>query len=147
MTPLFGPGPLRKAQYRRISPGRCLPFRGCSLRKNLKSDRASSWLLALDPVVEFSEADEIARRILSRQSVSDDEFRYVVMFNLTAMTQLLWEFSNDQRDSSKKNLGPTGTRSEIPRDSRGVKAKVIGLVPLAATAAFLAGLGLGYLIP
>ncbi len=69
------------------------------------------------------------------------------MFNLTAMTQLLWEFSNDQRDSSKKNLGLTGTRSEIPRVSRGVKAKVIGLVPLAATAAFLAGLGLGYLIP
>jgi len=97
--------------------------------------------------VEFNEADEIARRILTRQSVSDDEFRYVVMFNLTAMTQLLWELSSSQRDSSKKNLRPTGTRSENPRVSRGVKAKVIGLIPLAAVSAFLAGLGLGYLIP
>jgi hypothetical protein len=118
-----------------------------SLRKNLKSDPGYSRLLALDPVVEFDEADEIARRILTRQSVSDDEFRYVAIFNLTVMTQLLWELSSGQRDSSKKNLGPTGTRSESPRVSRGVKAKIIGLIPLAAVGAFLAGLGLGYLIP
>lgn len=101
----------------------------------------------LDPVVELNEADEIARRILTRQNVSDTEFRYAVMFNLTAMTQLLWELSNAQQDPSKGNLAPTLSRSASPRGARRVKDKLVGLVPLAAIAAFLAGLGLGYLIP
>jgi len=70
----------------------------------------------LDPVAEFNEADEIARRILTRKTVSDDEFRYVVMFNLTAMTQLLWELSNNQLDRPKNNLGPNRTVSD-PREA------------------------------
>ena len=101
----------------------------------------------LDPVVELNEADEIARRILTRQNVSDTEFRYAVMFNLTAMTQILWELSNAQQDPSKSNLAPTLSGSVSQRGTRRVKDKLVGLVPLAAIAAFLAGLGLGYLIP
>jgi hypothetical protein len=101
----------------------------------------------LDPVAEFNETDEIARRILARKSVSDEEFRYVVMFNLTAMTQLLWELSNHQLDRSKDNPGsdPTGSgsRSGLSR----VKKRAIRLAPLAAIAAFLAGLGLDYILP
>jgi len=49
--------------------------------------------------VELNEADEIARKILTRQSVSEEEFRYVLMFNLTAMPQMLWELSNSQHTS------------------------------------------------
>ena len=124
---------------------RCL-FDGF-VRNNLKSDRPLSRLLPLDPVVELSQADEIARRILSRKSVSDEEFRYVVMFNLTAMTQLLWELSNNQLNRSKNNpgsdLSESGSRSGLSR----VKSKAIRLAPLAAIAAFLAGLGLGYILP
>jgi len=101
----------------------------------------------LDPVAEFNEADEIARRILTRKTVSDDEFRYVVMFNLTAMTQLLWELSNNQLDRPKNNLGPNRTVSESQGGAGKIKDKVIKLVPIAAIAAFLAGLGLGYVIP
>jgi hypothetical protein len=104
-------------------------------------------LSPLDPVVELNEADEIARRILARQSVSDVEFRYAVMFNLTAMTQLLWELSNNRIDPSKKNPGPARTGSRFQGDPRRVKDKIMRLVPLAAIAAFIAGLGLGYLIP
>jgi|SRR6266849_221881 len=104
-------------------------------------------LSTLDPVAEFNEADEIARRILTRKSVSDDEFRYAVMFNFTAMTQLLWEISNNQLDRSKNNLGPTRTGPESQRGPGRVKNRAIKLAPLAAIAAFLAGLGLGYWIP
>ena len=97
--------------------------------------------------MELNQADEMARRILSRKSVSDEEFRYVVMFNLTAMTQLLWELSNNQLDRSKNNLKPdpaeSGSRSGLGR----VKNKAIRLAPLAAIAAFVAGLGLGYILP
>ena len=104
-------------------------------------------LSPLDPIVELNEADEIARRILTRQSVSDVEFRYAVMFNLTAMTQLLWELSNNQIDRSKNNPRPTRTGSQFERGPGRITDKIIRLVPLAAIAAFLAGLGLGYLIP
>jgi len=101
----------------------------------------------LDPVVELNQADEIAKKILTRQSVSDEEFRYVVMFNLTAMTQLLWELSNSQVHRSTKSpesdvAGP-GSQSGLSH----VKNKAIRLAPLAAVAAFLAGLGLGYILP
>jgi hypothetical protein len=100
----------------------------------------------MDPAVELNQADEIAGRILTRQSVSENEFRYAVMFNLTAMTQLLWELSNTQRDRSRNDLGPSRTR---PASQRGitVKNRAVRLAPVAAIAAFLAGLGLGYLIP
>ena len=101
----------------------------------------------MDPVAGFNEADEISRRILARQSVSNDEFRYVVMFNLTAMTQLLWELSNSQLDHSKNDLGPTRSGSGSQGGASRVKDRVMRLVPIAAIAAFLAGLGLGYLIP
>ncbi len=101
----------------------------------------------MDPVLELDEAGEIARRILNRQNVSDDEFRWVVMFNLTAMTQLVWELSNTQLDHSKNNLGLTRIRSGSRSYLSTVKSKAIRLAPLAAVGAFLAGLGLGYLIP
>jgi hypothetical protein len=101
----------------------------------------------LDPVEEFNEADEIARRILTRNSVSDDEFRYAVMFNLTAMTQLLWEISNSQLDRSKNNPRSDLTRPGSASGLSRVKNKAIRLAPLAAIAAFLAGLGLGYILP
>jgi len=101
----------------------------------------------LDPVVELNQADEIAKKILTRQSVSDEEFRYVVMFNLTAMTQVLWELSNSQVHLSTKSpetdLAGPGSQSGLSR----VKNKAIRLAPLAAVAAFLAGLGLGYILP
>lgn len=69
------------------------------------------------------------------------------MFNLTAMTQLLWELSNTQLDWSKNNLGPRRIRSGSRSYFGSVKNRAIKLAPLAAIAAFLAGLGLGYLIP
>jgi hypothetical protein len=100
----------------------------------------------LDPVVELNEADGIVRKILSRQSVSEDEFRYVVMFNLTAMTQLLWELSNTQDAYGKKR----GTAEKEPRyqsGPMGFKNRAARLAPVAAIAAFLAGMGIGYLLP
>jgi hypothetical protein len=97
----------------------------------------------MDPVVEVNEADEIARKILTHQKVSDDEFRYVVMFNLTAMTQLLWELSN----ASKNNLGKTELRTGAGTGGGKFKRKMVKLTPLAALVAFLAGVGLGYLLP
>jgi hypothetical protein len=101
----------------------------------------------LDPVVELNEADEIARRILSKQSVSDEEFRYVVMFNLTAMTQLLWELSNTQADTSQNKLRAARTSSDSIIGRSSLKNRVLRLAPLAAIAAFLAGVGLGYVLP
>ena len=97
--------------------------------------------------MELNQADEVARRILSWKSVSDEEFRYVVMFNLTAMTQLLWELSNNQLDRSKNNLGPDLAESGSRRGLSRVRNKAIRLAPLAAIAAFVAGLGLGYILP
>jgi hypothetical protein len=101
----------------------------------------------LEPVVELDEADQIARRILTKQNVSEDEFRYVVMFNLTAMTQLLWELSNAQGGRSKNKPGTARAGSYSPNGPTDIRTKVMKLVPVAAVAAFLAGLGLGYLIP
>jgi hypothetical protein len=101
----------------------------------------------MDPVVEVNEADEVARKILTHQGVSDDEFRYVVMFNLTAMTQLLWELSNTNVDASKNSLGKTGRGPGSGIDERKLKRTVIKLAPFAALVAFLAGVGLGYLLP
>jgi hypothetical protein len=103
----------------------------------------------LDPIVELNQADEIARRILTKQSVSDDEFRYVVMFNLTAMTQLLWELSHAQGGQSK-NEAPATLAGSYSRSGLGqghLRSKVTRLVPFAALVAFLAGIGLGYMIP
>jgi hypothetical protein len=104
-------------------------------------------LSLLDPVVELSEADEITRRILAKQSVSEDEFRYVVMFNLTAMTQLLWELSNSKTDPPNKRIKTTLAGSHSMNGPGEVRKKVTRIVPFAALVAFLAGLGLGYLIP
>ena len=100
----------------------------------------------LDPIVELNEADGIARKILTRQSVSEDEFRYAMMFSLTAMTRLLWELSNSQ-DSSKNRLGAAETDPNSQSGRRRLKSRSMSLVPLAALVAFLSGLGLGYLIP
>jgi len=69
-----------------------------------------------------------------------------MMFNLTAMTQLLWELSNSQ-DSSKNRLGAAETDPNSQSGRRRLKSRSMSLVPLAALVAFLAGLGLGYLIP
>ncbi len=102
--------------------------------------------MAMDPVVQLSEANEIARKILTHQSVSDDEFRYVVMFNLTAITQLLWELSNTQNTSGKKR-GGTQTESHIQSGPGGLKNRIVRLAPIAALVAFLAGMGIGYLLP
>ncbi len=88
----------------------------------------------------------IARKILTHQSVSEDEFRYVVMFNLTAMTQLLWEFSNIP-STSGKNRGAAQTESYPQREPGGLKNRVVRLAPIAALVAFLAGMGIGYLLP
>jgi len=104
-------------------------------------------LSTLDPVAEFNEADEIARRILTRKSFSDDEFRYAVMFNLTAMTQMLWELSDDRGGPSKKEAPATMVRSYSRSGLGHLKSRAIKLVPVAALVAFLAGVGLGYLIP
>ena len=96
--------------------------------------------------MELNEADGIARKILSRESVSEEEFRYAVMFNLTAMTQLLWELSNGQH-ASESGPGAGGTGSNLQSRPRGLRVKFMSLAPLAALAAFLAGVGLGYLLP
>jgi hypothetical protein len=101
----------------------------------------------LETAVELDEANEIARRILTKQNVSQDEFRYAVMFNLTAMTQLLWELSNVQGGPSKNKPRTARAGSYAPNGPSDTRKKVIRLVPLAALAAFLAGLGLGYMIP
>src|SRR2546422_11727721 len=147
-------GRLRRSRYwnrsrkeRRMKVQVCCPF-GSLVRKNLKSDQPSSISLSLlDHVVELNEADEIARRILTKQSVSDDEFRYAVMFNLTAMTQLLWELSDDRGVPSKKEA-PAIMVGSYSRSGLGhLKSRAIKLVPVAALVAFLAGVGLGYLIP
>jgi hypothetical protein len=101
----------------------------------------------LDPVVELNEADGIVRKILSRQSVSEDEFRYAVMFNLTAMTQLLWELSNSQNNTHGKKSGVAQTEPHSQSDLGGLKNRLARLAPIAAIAAFLAGMGIGYLLP
>jgi len=100
----------------------------------------------MDPAAELNEANEIARKILTHQSVSQDEFRYVMMFNLTAMTQLLWEFSNMQ-NTSGKNRGAAQTESRPQKVPGGLKNRVVRLAPIAAMIAFLAGMGIGYLLP
>jgi hypothetical protein len=100
----------------------------------------------LDPIVELNEADGIVRKILSRQSVSEDEFRYAVMFNLTAMTQLLWELSNTKSVYGKKH----GAAEKEPHSQSGLgglKNRVARSAPIAAIAAFLAGKRIGYLLP
>lgn len=100
----------------------------------------------MDPVAEFGDANEIARRILSKQRVSDEEFRYAVMFNLTAMTQLLWELSNSEGSSrGGKRLGHD--ESDTAKVQTSVKSTALKLAPIAAIVAFLAGLGLGVLMP
>jgi hypothetical protein len=100
----------------------------------------------LDPILELNEADGIVRKILSRQSVSEDEFRYAVMFNLTAMTQLLWELSNTQNANGK--TGGAAQTEPLSQSGLGsLKNRVARLAPIAAIAAFLAGMGIGYLLP
>jgi hypothetical protein len=101
----------------------------------------------LEPVVELHEADEIARKILTKQNVSENEFRYVVMFNLAAMTQLLWEFSNALGSSSKNRPRTSQAGSYSPTRAGDIRNRIMKLAPVAALVAFLAGLGLGYLIP
>jgi hypothetical protein len=96
--------------------------------------------------MELNEADGIVRKILSRQSVSEDEFRYAVMFNLTAMTQLLWELSNSQNTHGKKR-GAAEKQPHYRSGLGGLKNRVARLAPIAAIAAFLAGMGIGYLLP
>ena len=101
----------------------------------------------MDPVVQVNEANEIVRKILAKKSVSDDEFRYAVMFNLTAMTQLLWELSNHQAGQAKSPPRGIVEGSESKIGGGRLKSKAIGLGTIAALAAFLAGIGLGYALP
>jgi len=91
---------------------------------------------------QLEKANEIGRKILSGQAVSEAEYRYMVMFNLTAITQLLWEISNQtQRDPSlrkAKGAGPVA-------GSRGWIGRLFLLVP--PLIGFMAGFGIGYLVP
>lgn len=101
----------------------------------------------LDSVVQLGEANEITRKILNRQPVTDEEFRYVLMFNLTAMTQILWELSGFDPERARSILGEMRSRSGSGSGLGSVKGKIAKLVSLTALAAFLAGLGLGYILP
>ena len=99
----------------------------------------------MEPIVNIEDADEIVSKILSKQPVSEEEFRYSVLFNLTAMTQLLWELTN--KTSSSKNVGPVEVESDLEPARTRIKSKALRLVPVAALVAFLAGVGLGYVLP
>ena len=101
----------------------------------------------MEPVVNLEDADEIVRKILSKQPVSEEEFRYSVLFNLTAMTQLLWELSNN-KTSSSKSVGRVEVRaSDLEPLQARTRSRVARLAPVAALVAFLAGVGLGYILP
>lgn len=101
----------------------------------------------MEPVMELGVENEIARKILAKEKVSDEEFRYAVLFNLTAMTQLLWELSNNRESVSKKTSHADPPESGAGDGQTGLHSRARRLVPLAAIVAFLAGLGLGFLIP
>jgi hypothetical protein len=91
---------------------------------------------------QLEKANEIGRKILSGETVSEAEYRYMVMFNLTAITQLLWELSSQTKQSEAHERNIQGQSGMDQKDwtSRFIPV----LVPLAG---FLAGLGIGYLIP
>ena len=106
-----------------------------------------SYFRIMEPVIELGVENEIARKILAKERVSDEEFRYAVLFNLTAMTQLLWELSNN-RESAPKRMGRVDPPETSAGDGQaGLRGRARRLVPLAAIVAFLVGLGLGFLIP
>lgn len=93
-------------------------------------------------------ADEITRRILSGQDVSDAEYRYIVMFNLTAMTQILWELTSPKNQSNVGKKGPASDENLSFKNSDGLRSLGRKLLPLLASlVTFLAGMGIGYLIP
>ncbi len=91
---------------------------------------------------QLEKANEIGRKILSGETVSEAEYRYMVMFNLTAITQLLWELSSQTKHDEARERNIQGQSGMDPKDwtSRFIQV----LLPLAG---FLAGLGIGYLIP
>ena len=100
----------------------------------------------MDPVVQLGEAEEITRRILTKQSVTEEEFRYVLAFNLTAMTQILWELANNP-GNAKNTLEKLGAELASGNVIGNTKRRIAKFVSAAAIAAFLAGVGLGYILP
>jgi hypothetical protein len=91
---------------------------------------------------QLEKANEIGRKILSGQTVAEAEYRYMVMFNLTAITQLLWELSSQTNHgyASEKNIQAQSGVNLRSWTGRFLRI----LVPLAG---LLAGIGIGYLIP
>jgi hypothetical protein len=105
----------------------------------------------LDQSDDYDRVDKITRKILSGQSVSEAEYRYNVMFNLTAMTQLLWELSSQRnhRSNLSKEV-PARKETDPPNLGRigGFRIWSRKLLPLLTSlAGFLAGIGIGYLLP
>jgi hypothetical protein len=93
-------------------------------------------------------ADEITRRILSGLDVSDAEYRYIVMFNLTAMTQILWELTGPRKQSNVGRKGPAVDEKLLLKNTGGLRSLGRKILPLLASLmTFLAGMGIGYLIP
>jgi hypothetical protein len=93
-------------------------------------------------------ADEIANRILSGKDVSDAEYRYIVMFNLVAMTQILWELAESKKRSNRERKEPVTSQNPLLRTTGGLRTFGMKLLPLLASlVAFFVGLGIGYVIP
>ncbi len=104
----------------------------------------------MEAVDQLEKANKIASRILSGLSVSEDEFRYMAMFNLTAITQILWELNHQGRPETNPHtslLAGVETRSQRLGESSLWKRGIRLLPLLGPLAGFLAGLGIGYLIP
>lgn len=91
-------------------------------------------------------ANEITRKFLAGQYISDDDYKFSVMLNLAAMTQLLWELSPEERSTAEKAVMNSEVFSGL-ESLRGSGRWRKRLLRLVVPIAFLAGLGMGYLIP
>ena len=56
---------------------------------------------------ELKKADEITAKVLDGSPVTTEEYRYIVLFNLRALTQIMWEISKhlDQASGRKSSAG------------------------------------------
>lgn len=94
----------------------------------------------------LQKANEITRKFLAGEYISDDDYKFSVMLNLAAMTQILWELSPEERRTAEKVVMNSEVFSgmEGPRGPGRWRKRLLRLlVPIA----FLAGVGMGYLIP